>query len=214
MKKRITSLLILLFMVGCLTVPILNNESYTEQTELETDTYKTKTTEEIMVVEEDPYEIAIKEMQMKMHEIEVITDKKEWFIAYKDIVFEYAKWIDPPETVFDYFTEDEVRLICQVVETETYQQDFESKVNVAHVVFNRFYSGEFGETMTEVITSPYQFAYGREKIEEDTILAVMYAFEVEDTTDGALFFHSGEWTETFCGGDYLFSDDAIHHFYK
>lgn len=214
--KRFISMLILLFMIVSLVIPIsnINNQHKNDVSEpvlLSDITYEIVFKE--VIEEPDPYEIAIQEMQEKMSEIESIEDNKEWFLAYKDIVFEYAEWIDPPETIFDYYTEDEVRLICRVVETETYQCDFDSKVNIANVVLNRIESGEFGETVEEVITTESQFAYGREVITEDTILAVMFAFEFEDTTNGALYFHSNKQTDTFCGKSYIFSDDAVHHFY-
>lgn len=214
--KRFISMLILLFMIVSLVIPIsnINNQHKNDVSEpvlLSDITYEIVFEE--VIEEPDPYEIAIQEMQEKMSEIESIEDNKEWFLAYKDIVFEYAEWIDPPETIFDYYTEDEVRLICRVVETETYQCDFDSKVNIANVVLNRIESGEFGETVEEVITTESQFAYGREVITEDTILAVMFAFEFEDTTNGALYFHSNKQTNTFCGKSYIFSDDAVHHFY-
>lgn len=214
--KRFVSMLILLFMVASFVIPILNmnnqhKNDVAEPVLLSDITYEIVFEE--VVEEQDPYEIAIQEMQEKMTEIESIEDNKKWFLAYKDIVFEYAEWIDTPETIFDYYTEDEVILICRVVETEAYQCDFDSKVNVANVVLNRIESGEFGETVEEVITSDNQFAYGRKAITEDTILAVMYSFEMEDTTNGALYFHSNEKTDKFCGKNYIFSDDAIHHFY-
>lgn len=214
--KRFISMLILLFMIVSLVIPIsnINNQHKNDVSEpvlLSDITYEIVFEE--VIEEPDPYEIAIQEMQEKMSEIESIEDNKEWFLAYKDIVFEYAEWIDPPETIFDYYTEDEVRLICRVVETETYQCDFDSKVNIANVVLNRIESGEFGETVEEVITTESQFAYDREVITEDTILAVMFAFEFEDTTNGALYFHSNKQTDTFCGKSYIFSDDAVHHFY-
>ena len=216
--KRFISVLILLFMVASLVIPILNiNDKNQYEKDVIEPVLLSDITYEIVfeevAEEQDPYEIAIQEMQEKMSEIESIEDNKEWFLAYKDIVFEYAEWIDPPETIFDYYTEDEVRLICRVVETETYQCDFDSKVNIANVVLNRIESGEFGETVEEVITTESQFAYGREVITEDTILAVMFAFEFEDTTNGATFFHSNKQTDTFCGKSYIFSDDAVHHFY-
>ena len=81
------------------------------------------------------------------------------------------------------------------------------------MVLNRIESGEFGETVKEVITTESQFAYGREVITEDTILAVMYSFEIIDTTEGALYFHSNEKTDTFCGRDFIFQDSAGHNFY-
>ena len=209
-------MLILLFMIVSLVIPISNinnqhNNDISEPVLLSDITYEIVFEE--VIEEPDPYEIAIQEMQEKMSEIESIEDNKEWFLAYKDIVFEYAEWIDPPETIFDYYTEDEVRLICRVVETETYQCNFDSKVNIANVVLNRIESGEFGETVEEVITTESQFAYGRETITEDTILAVMYSFEIIDTTEGALYFHSNEKTDTFCGRDFIFQDSAGHNFY-
>ena len=215
--KKIISVLILLFMIVSLVIPIsnMNNQHKNDISEpvlLSDITYEIVFEE--VIEEPEPYEIVIQEMQEKMSEIESIEDSKEWFLAYKDIVFEYAEWIDPPETIFDYYAEDEVRLICRVVETETYQCDFDSKVNVANVVLNRIESGEFGETVEEVITTESQFAYGREVITEDTILAVIFSFEIQDTTNGALFFHSNEKTEMFNGAKYIFTDNAGHHFYK
>ena len=174
-----------------------------------------ETIEEVQLVVEDIETIKYEELQSKLNIIKQIEDKKEWFLAYKDLVFEYTKWVDPPETVFDVFTEEEVNLICRVVETETYQRSFDCKVNVASVIFNRFEDGRFGDTITEIITAPKQFAYFREIIDEETILAVMYAYEIEDTAQGALFFHSfKEAMPTFSGADYIFSDQAVHHFYK
>ena len=218
--KRFISLSILLFIMVSLVIPIsyINNKNHnTNDVDIVEPVLSDVTYELVVkevVEEQDPYEIAIQEIQEKMSEIESIEDRKEWFLAYKNIVFEYSEIIDPPETIYDCLTEEEVILICRVVETETYQCDFDSKVNVANVVFNRFECGEFGETIEEVITSKNQFAYGRKKIEEDTILAVEYAFQICDTTNGALFFHSNKKTDTFCGASYIFSDNAVHHFYK
>lgn len=172
--------------------------------------------EEIVIEEVNPFDVAYEKIQKEMAIIKSIEDKKEWFIAYKDIVHKYAKWFDPPETVFDIFSEEEVKLICRVVETECYDQDFDSKCNIASVVFNRLESGEFGTTITEIVTAtnPKQFAYGREALTDDSILAVQYAFEIEDTTGGALYFHSNPKTDKFSGASYLFTDHAGHHFYK
>lgn len=153
------------------------------------------------------------EFHLKLDKIKHIEDKMEWFLAYKNLTYEYMKWIELPETVYDKYSEDEIKLIWRVVETETYDQDFESKVNVANVIFNRLKSGEFGETITEIITTPKQFRYGRQKITDDTIYAVMYAYEMPDTTYGALYFHSNEKTDKFNGSPYIFTDKCGHHFY-
>lgn len=158
-------------------------------------------------------QIKKEEFESRLNNIDNISDNEEWFIEYKELLSKYAEWIYLPETVFDVFTEDEVNLICRMVETECYGQDFDPKVNVACVAFNRLYSENFGDTITEIITRPKQFAYGRTKISEDTILAVEYAFMFGDTTQGALFFHSMKKTETFNKRKYIFTDNAGHHFY-
>lgn len=216
--KRLLSLLILLFMVVSFLLPFsdINNRQKEEHDVIEPRVLSDITYEidiEEIIEEPDQYGVILQEMQTKMSEIESIEDKKEWFLVYKDIVYEYVDWFGLPMTIFDEFSEEEVRLICRVVETETYQCDFDSKVNVANVVLNRIESGDFGDTVEEVVTTENQFAYSREIITEDTILAVMYAYEVIDTTNGALYFHSNEKTDTFCGRSYIFSDDAVHHFY-
>ena len=218
MKKIFIIFVITSFLISCIgggIVSIVNNskEETVVTKELEPIHIETKTVE---VVEEQPTieETASQEYIAKMEELKITEDKKQWFLEYKDLIFKYYEYLDPPETVFDVFSEEEVQLIFRVVEIETYDQDFISKANVASVVFNRFYSGEFGDTITEVITADKQFAYGRKCITEDTILAVMFSFEVEDTTDGALFFHSNEKTETFNGAKYMFTDLCGHNFYK
>lgn len=178
---------------------------------------KVEDVEEVEEIVKTTEEIKLEEFNTKLAEIEYLKkeNKEEWFQSYKNLTFEYVEWIGMPITVFDAFTEDEIRLICRAVETETYDQDFDSKVNVACVIFNRIESGKFGDTVTEVITNPYQFAYGRKKITESTILAVMYAYEIEDTTNGALFFNSFEEPpEIFNKARYMFTDDCGHHFYK
>ena len=146
--------------------------------------------------------------------INAIEDKQEWFLAYKNILFEYSEWYDTPETIWDVYAEDEVMLICRMVETECYGQSFMPKVNVASVVFNRLKDDRFGNTITEVITQKNQFVYFRKEISPDTINAVMYAFEIEDPTNGSLFFHSNEKKDRFSGANYVFTDEAGHHFYR
>lgn len=161
-------------------------------------------------------EIKNEEFNRKLNEIKYVDmNNEEWFKTYKELSQEYAEWINLPETIFDVYSEEEINLIYRVVETETFDQDFDSKVNVANVVFNRLESGKFGDSITEIITSPKQFAYGRKKITESTILAVMYAYEMPDTTQGALYFNSfKEAPEVFNGANYIDTDNCGHHFYK
>lgn len=158
---------------------------------------------------------AIEEMNYEMTEIETITDKKEWFIAYKSIIEEYSYIIDPPETIYDYFSEEELDLLFHVVQAEVGDEySFESKVNVANVIFNRFYHERFPNTLSDILVcdqfSPIADGRYREvEITEDTILACEYAFMLEDTTDGCLFFDSNNTLNY----QFVFNDSA-HNFYK
>lgn len=158
---------------------------------------------------------AIKEMNYEMTEIETITDKKEWFIAYKNIIEEYSYIIDPPETIYDYFSEEELDLLFHVVQAEVGDEySFESKVNVANVIFNRFYHERFPNTLSDILVcdqfSPIADGRYREvEVTEDTILACEYAFMLEDTTDGCLFFDSNNALNY----QFVF-DDGAHNFYK
>ena len=221
--KRILSLLVLVYMASLFVIiPVFVGKNSTDNIEdnaekvdrIVDDYYIEETETENVETLPDKYEAAINEMQEKIKSIEEIQDKKEWFISYKKIINDYIDTIDPPETIYDYYSEEDIKLICQVVETETYQSDFDSKVNIACVVLNRIEDGSFGNTVKDVITSENQFAYGRKDISEDTILAVMFSFEITDTTNGALFFHSNEKSDTFNGANYIFTDGAGHHFYK
>lgn len=219
--KRILSIIILWLMFGINLFPIV--AMYKQEIIMKTimlsdiayeiDVKETKTIVYFEPTTPNPYELALKNMQLELEEISSIIDKKEWFIAYKKIMFKYIEWIDPQETVFDCFSEEEIKLICKMAETECYQQDFDSKCNVIAVAFNRLYSGDFGDTMTEVITTKNQFAYGRDNITEDTLLAVQYVFESNYTAQGALYFHSNNKTQKFCGNEWIFTDSAGHHFY-
>ena len=161
----------------------------------------------------DIYAIKSQEVLDKQEELSSIEDNEEWFIAYKDLIEEYSEWVDPPETIYDYYTEDEIYLMQRCIETETFEADFDSKVNVARVILNRIESDEFANEVSEIIVKG-QFAFGRENISEDTVLALEYAFMIGDTTDGALYFHSNPKTETFNGAEFIFTDTAGHHFYK
>ena len=139
------------------------------------------------------------------------------FIKYKGICYRYEETTGIKEDVSanlkKIFTLEEIYLIQRTIETECYQCDFMSKVNVASVILNRLEHDKFGDTVKEVITTPYQFAYDRRYISYDTVLALEYATHFGDTTNGALFFHSLEKTEKFNNRDYIFTDSSGHHFY-
>lgn len=217
--------ILLSIMIASLSAPVvplvghsenLKTESVAVQVAIRT----TENTAEIFI-EEQPttinFEIdkVIEEMNQKMVKIESIADKKEWFIAYKNIINEYSYIIDPPETIYDYFTEEELDLLFHVVQAEVGDEySFESKINVVNVIFNRFYHERFPDTLSDILVYD-QFSpiadgrYRKVEVTEDVILACEYAFMMEDTTDGCLFFDSNNTLNY----QFVFNDGA-HNFYK
>ena len=157
---------------------------------------------------------AIFEMDKEMAEIETISDKKEYLIAYKTIVDKYSYILDPPETIYDYFTKEELDMFFRVVQAEIGNgYSFEQKCNVASVVLNRIDHYRFSDEMFEILT-PDQFEtisngkYKEVEVSEDTILACEYVFMFGDTTNSALFFDSNNSLNY----KFLFYDGA-HNFY-
>lgn len=213
---------IVIVSLSALVVP-LNGHSEKSKTESVAVQTAVRTTEYLVenFIEEQPVAInfeidnAIEEMNQKMAEIESIEDKKEWFIAYKNIIEDYAYIIDPPETIYDYFTEEKLDLFFHVVQAEIGDEySFEQKTHVVSVIFNRYYHERFPNTLLEILI-PSQFStisngsYKKVDISEDTILACEYVFMIEDTTDGCLFFDSNNALNY----QFVFNDGA-HNFYK
>ncbi len=164
--------------------------------------------------------IAIKNMNIELSKIENISDKKEWFVAYKEIIDKYSYILDPPETIYDYFTESELDMFFRIVQAEVGDEySFDQKCNVASVVLNRIEHDEFGDSMFEVLIAN-QFAtisdgrYKNVEVSETTILACEYAFMIGDTTDGCLFFESGNSNIHENYATFLFEDESGHKFYK
>ena len=141
-------------------------------------------------------------------------DKRAWFILYKSIQEEYDDYLDSPESIYDYFTDEQIVMMQKCIETETYQCSFEAKVNVACVILNRVEHDEYPTDPIEIITSKNQFAYSRNIITEDTKLALEYAFSIEDTTDGCIAFRSDCSPNEWNGWTKQFTDESGHTFYK
>lgn len=143
------------------------------------------------------------------------TDLKEWYLDYKSIFTKYDLFIDKPETIYDYYTEKELDLLFRVVQAEVGDEySFEQKCNVASIILNRIENKEFGDGMFGVLTED-QFTtiangrYLEVEVSEDTILACEFSFEIDDTTDGCLFFDSNGTL------DYdLVDNDGAHNLYR
>lgn len=141
-------------------------------------------------------------------------DKKSWFILYKSMQEYYIDYIDPSESIYDYFTDEQIVMMQKCIETETFEASFDSKVNVACVILNRVEHEQFPTDPIEIVTGKNQFAYGRNIISEDTILALEYAFMIEDTTNGCIAFRSDSSLDTWNGWTKQFTDESGHTFYK
>jgi hypothetical protein len=238
--KRLAAILILSVSVTSCVVPIVGQASYEQQTESVTaqeellteqptdEEEKQLTIDEIMDIEpmneesqtelddEELVELAIAEMNEKMELVDAIDNTYEWFIAYKALIKEYEGIIDPPETIYDCYTDEELDLFFRVVQSEigSEKYSFEQKCNVASVILNRIEHERFGNTMNEVLI-PSQFAavkngrYKKYEASEMTILACEYVFSVGDTTNGCLFFDSNNSLKY----QFVYNDGA-HNFYK
>lgn len=168
-----------------------------------------------MVMHENMENLAYKEM-VKISTL-LMTDPVMYMVELNRIRINYAEYLDNTTTIYDVYPEEDIEYLQRCVETETHGcQNFIDKVNVVNVIFNRAKddSEKFPDTLKGVITAPGQFAYGKVQIDPLTIAACEYAYIAGDTTNGALWFHSGSKTERFSGGEYLFSDDTGHHYYR
>lgn len=141
-------------------------------------------------------------------------DKQEYMKQYNRLISEYADIIDAPETIYDVYSAEQINIMLRCIETETYQAPFDAKVNVASVILNRVEHEWFPEDPIKIITAPKQFCYHRTFINPDTVLALEYAFSIEDTTDGCVAFRSDEAPSVWGNFKYSFTDEVGHNFYK
>lgn len=226
--KRILSILLLSVMTGCLVALFIPN---LEQDSLLINTIVLNISENVLskkaiVIENSKLDIhsklnnhidsEIEKMNFELNKINFIEDNREWFIAYKEIINNYSDVLDPPETIYDYYTDEELDLLFRVVQAEVGDEHpFEAKVNVASVIFNRWMSEEYSGNIFAILTEKNQFQPiqdGRYKdliVSEDTILACECAFTIENTAQGCLFFDSNNTLNY----NYVFSDLA-HNFYS
>lgn len=114
----------------------------------------------------------------------------------------------------DAYTESELKLIYQVVETEMGGCDTKEKSYVASVIFNMINhpTKRFGKTVKSIIKCPNRFCIGRNKISESTKEAVKMAYE-ENTAPGCYAFHCMRKRARFAGWSYKFSDKYGVHYY-
>lgn len=141
-------------------------------------------------------------------------DKYIWFQLYYNALFNIYELDDLPETPYDVFTEREITMMLKCIETETHEASFDCKVNVANVILNRIESDQFPTDPVELITQNNQFAYGRNNISDSTVYALLYAYMIEDTTNGCIAFRSDSSPNEWNDWTKQFTDKSGHTFYK
>ena len=168
------------------------------------------------VVTKENFEIlAYKEMQRISNLL--IVDPVRYMIEYDEILKNYSQYLDDTTTttIYDLYSAEDIEYLEKCVETETFGGTFLAKVNVANVIMNRAMDDErFPSTLKDVVTAPGQFKYSKSTIDPLTVAACEYAAINSDTTNGALYFHSGSKTDTFNEATYIFTDEVGHHFYR
>lgn len=230
-KNVANTILALLLTIGCLSIVLLVvHWSYHKINTLSKQVYNLElANEQIAYAYNNNNEVIEKlkvEYNTKLDEIRYATveeelqiielikedDKLNWFKLYKEIFTIHN--VDAPETIYDYYNDEEINIMHRCIETETFGADFESKANVASVILNRIESTDYPNNPINVITAPNQFAYGRTNISDETILALEYAFMIEDTTNGCIAFRSDSKKENWGKWKYQFTDNVGHSFYK
>ena len=220
MKKRILAIILLALMLVSLITPILAKESSKHDPEIKEVPLVFVTAkpekQEIEIIETKSLdEIVMDSFYDEMESLSDITDKREWFIKYKAITAKYADIIDPPDSIYDCFKEEELDLLFKVVQAEIGDSDdFIQKVNVASVIFNRLEHERFPDTLEEILVHD-QFSsisdgrYEEVTVTEDTILSCEYSFMIREIENDVLFFDSNNSL------NYKFTfNDGMHNFYQ
>lgn len=244
MKKRIVQSLLLLGMMVFLSTPlkgdsvapkgveedVIDDETeiieMTEDVEVEKPVASVSKRERIVCTPiENHYEYfnqkvitTAEKANEEMAQLDFIEDRQEWFVKYKEIIEKYSDVLDPPESIYDYHSDEELDLLFRVVQAEIGDEySFEQKCNVCSVIFNRLNSDKDvfkkQDSLSKVLISS-QFStisngrYRRVEVSEKTILACEYVFMIENTMPDALFFDS----DGSLSYKWITSDGA-HNFY-
>lgn len=149
---------------------------------------------------------------------------KEISSKQRDVHYEVLSKTEDDITDMSYegqaLNENDMEILCRLVEAEAGGEDFQGKKLVAHVVLNRLEHEQFPDTIEDVVFETRQgitqFSpvkdgrYYRVKVSEETKTAVEQAVKDEDNAGGALYFVNSEiadrsamkWFDSKC--TYLF----------
>lgn len=152
-----------------------------------------------------------------VNELDTVTDKYAWYMEFEELM---SNSNDPMESIYDYYSDEEIILLFRVVEAEVGGLGgFDERCNVASVIFNRLENDKFPNALSEILTKK-QFLtisngrYKKVTVSDETIAACKFVFQFGDTANGALFFESGSNNVHDAYSTYMFKDAAGHKFYK
>lgn len=158
------------------------------------------------------------EVQNKIDNLDK-SNLKQWFIDYKQIQQEFSNSLDPDETIHDIVSNNEFEFACSIIEAESGICDWNGKLNVACVLVNRYNSPNFPNTFAKIIKEKSQFttysngAYKKVRVSDDSRLALEFAYQIGDVTNGATYFHSGKSKWHKNNLNFIF-EDSWHKFYN
>ena len=210
MRNRILIILLLSILIALIFAPIyINGDEKVEE----------------ITVEIEPEEDVVSEREREMYDemirVAYIEDRKEWFIEYKKLFEKYPEFLAKQESIYDVYSDSELKKLFRTIEAEATGGTFQDKVNVAVTIFNRINHEEFGSTIDEVITSD-QFSplqdgrYYKVAVTEETVLACEYAYIFRIIEHDALFFdrtNGNSWAHRNREEVEVDGDNA-HRFYK
>ena len=153
-------------------------------------------------------------------------NKKNDFLSYKKILDEYKdySYVKIPLTVYDEYNINEIKVFQKLVAAETTGGDFESKCNVASVVWNRLYSEKYPDNITDVIyqkngsvqfSPTYDGRIDIVEVTDDDVLSIEYTYMFGSTAYDCIAFDnvSGKsWNKNKL--EMIFTDSIGHSFYR
>lgn len=174
---------------------------------------------------EEEKNIVKNEFQSKLESIQN-ENRKQWFISYGSILEEYRNYphVEIPMTVYEEYDIEELKLFQRLVAAETIRGNFESKCNVASVVWNRLYSEKYPNSIIDVIYqingsvqfSPiYDGRIDTVEVTEDDVLAIEYTYMFGSTAYDCIAFDNVvgvSWNKDKL--EVVFTDSINHTFYR
>ena len=153
-------------------------------------------------------------------------NRKEWFISYNLILEQYRiyPYINTPLNVYDEYDINEIKVFQKLVAAETTGGNFESKCNVASVVWNRLHSEKYPDNIIDVIyqrngsvqfSPTYDGRIDIAEVTEDDILSIEYTYMFGSTAYDCIAFDNvkgNSWNKNKL--EMIFTDSIGHSFYR